>query len=74
LPSVIRMPRSSCRREQPRFRVRPPRLLRHSGTDTSKRSSRTVGWAGKSRVASGQGRGSNRSIQTRDRRCPAIAY
>ena len=50
-PSVIRMPLSSCRREQPRFRVRPPRLLRHSGTDTSRRSSRTVGWAGKSRVA-----------------------
>jgi hypothetical protein len=24
--------------------------------------------------SSGQGRGSNRSIQTRDRRCPAIAY
>ena len=50
LPSVIRIPPSSCRREQPRSRVRPPRLLRHSGTDTSKRSSRTVGWAGKSRV------------------------
>ena len=51
LPSVIRMPLASFRREQPRFRVRPPRLLRHSGTDTSRRSSRPVGWTGKSRVA-----------------------
>jgi hypothetical protein len=47
-PSVIRMLLSSCRREQPRFRVRPPRPLRHSETGTSRRSSRTVGWAGKS--------------------------
>ena len=42
---------SSCRCEQPQFRVRPPRPLRHSGTDISRRSSRTVGWAGKSRAA-----------------------
>ena len=50
-PSVIRMPSSSCRREQPKSRVRPPRPLRHSGTDTSRRSSSAVGWAGKRRVA-----------------------
>jgi hypothetical protein len=29
----------------------PPRPLRHSGTDTSRRSSSVVGWAGKRRVA-----------------------
>jgi hypothetical protein len=38
------MPSSSCRREQPKSRVRPPRPLRHSGTDTSRRSSSAVGW------------------------------
>jgi hypothetical protein len=65
LPSVIRMPLSSCRREQPRFRVRPPRPLRHSGTDTSRRSPRTVGWAGKSRVAAIFGpRSRQRSVDT----------
>lgn len=64
-PSVIRIPRSSCRREQPRFRVRPPRPLRHSGTDTSRRSSRMVGWAGKSRVATIFGpRSRQRSVDT----------
>jgi hypothetical protein len=45
------MPPSSCRRAQPQSRVRPPRPLRHSGTDTFRRSSSTVGWAGKRRVA-----------------------
>ena len=42
--------RSGCR-EQLRSRVRPLRPLRHSGTDTSRRSSSAVGWAGKRQVA-----------------------
>jgi hypothetical protein len=50
-PSMLRMPPSSCRREQPQSRALLPKPLRHSGTDTSRRSSSAVGWAGKRRVA-----------------------
>jgi hypothetical protein len=38
-PSVIRMPLSSCRREEPQFRARPPRPLRHNGTGPAPRGS-----------------------------------
>jgi hypothetical protein len=50
-PSVIRMPPSSCRHVQQQSRALPPRPLRHSGTDTSRRSSSAVGWVGKNPVA-----------------------
>jgi Transposase DDE domain len=50
-PSVIRTPPSSCRHVQQQSRALPPKLLRHSGTDISRRSPNAVGWIGKRRVA-----------------------